>query len=122
MGQGRDFLIGGGFGVIRGWMVYHERYHIFHVSPIHIHVSLATYGLGFWFVGYLLPPPPGGPLLGSLLSPMLKEPPPLLLIGTVHPIVNNLLASPIRDGLPPSVMVRFFDRNDSWHPSIVFFF
>jgi hypothetical protein len=29
-----------------------------------------------------------------------KGPPPLLLIGTVHPFVSGLLASPIRDDFP----------------------
>ncbi len=108
MGYGKDFLLDGRFGVIRCWTRHYERYHEFQVGPIHGLASLAMYGLGFWYVGYMLPPPPGrplpspprGPLPGGPLPPMPKGPPPPLLIGTVHPFVSGLLASPIRDGFP----------------------
>jgi len=111
MGQGKDFLLGGGFGAIGGWIGYHERYHEFRVGPIHGLASLVTYGFGFWSPkGPLLPPPrgplpppPRGPLpppLGVPSLPMPKGPPPLLLIGTICPLVGGVLTSPIRDGLP----------------------
>jgi hypothetical protein len=66
MGQGKDFLLGGGFGVIRGWLGYHEGYHKFQVGPINGpfgHVSLIMYGFEFWSFRGLLLPSLKGPLL-----------------------------------------------------------
>ncbi len=116
MGWGKDFLINGGFGVIGGWAGYHERYHKFQVGPIHNPVSLPMHGLGFLSIGYSLLPPLGGPLLpphgelllghlgsslpAGLLPPLPKGSPPSILIGTMHPLIRSLLASPIRDGCP----------------------
>ncbi len=58
------------------------------------------YGFGFWSLKGPLPPPPGRLLPPRLLPPLLKGPPPPLLIGIVHPPVNDLPTFPIKDGLP----------------------
>ncbi len=100
MGQGKDFLLGGGFGVIGGWIGYHEGYHNFQVGPIHGLVGPVMYDIGIWFARCPLSPPPKGPPLGSLLPPPSKGPPLPLLIGTIHPLISDLLTSPIGDGPP----------------------
>jgi hypothetical protein len=90
---------------------------------MHVLASPITYGLGFWCIVFLLPPPLGGllppllsrplpppptsPLLGGLLPPLLKGPPPSLLIGIIHPPINDLLTSPIRDGFPLQLWYDF---------------
>jgi hypothetical protein len=107
MGYNNNFLLGRGFGVIGDWKRYHKGYHKFQVGLIHGPHGLATYDLGFWFLGGSLPPPLGGqllPPLGGILPLPLKGPltptkkglPPLLLIGTFRPVV----------GSPPPSLIR----------------
>jgi len=63
MGYSKNFLLGGGFGVIGDWTRYHKGYHKFQVGLIHGPHGLVMYDLGFWFLGVSLPPALGGQLL-----------------------------------------------------------
>jgi hypothetical protein len=70
MGYSKNFLLGGGFGVIGDWIGYHK----FQVGLIHGPHGLATYDLGFWSLGGSLPPPFSGllqlPFGGQLPLPL----------------------------------------------------